>query len=163
MQVERTWEAPGKGRGMGEVENGNKAVSRTDHGGCETHSPALSQKEVGFLKSRETRYARVQRERAIIAVNSHLPHQCTFQQEVARSDGGGKRRKGWEPPGEGLGSSLELNRGYQRPSILRWSRDPLHEPYPQSLPVLALGTSVEKIASSRAILMRGWFENRYAT
>ena len=78
-----------------------------------------------------------------------------------RMEAGSVERGG--PPGEGLGSSLELNQGYQRPSILRWSRDPLHEPYPQSLPVLTLGTSVEKIASSRAILMRGWFENRYAT
>ena len=76
--------------------------------------------------------------------------------------------------------SLEVKRGHSRPSLRRSSRNRLLGPSRQSLPMLALGTSVQNIASSPTIspasttcrscrsfsdpchssLMRGSFENR---
>src|SRR5438132_10224291 len=87
-----------------------------------------------------------------------------------------------DPPGKGLGSRLEVKRRHPGSSLLCGSRDRLLEPPRQSLPALALGTSVPKIASSRTIshvctacrpcssfsdpcdssLMKDSFENRYA-
>src|SRR5205085_8165406 len=85
-----------------------------------------------------------------------------------------------EPPGKGLGSRLEVKRGHPGSSLLCGSRDRLLGLSRQSLPALALGTSVQNVASSRTIsqvctacrscrwfsdpcdssLLRGSFENR---